>query len=175
MRGDGRFVGAGDRMTPESDSNSGDAFGRALMAEAPIVLAVARATLMHESDAWDVLQTTLEIAIKRRDQLRNPLALRAWLLTIESRECFKLRRRLKRMVSLDDSVAEFRFSSGSQFDVVAVREALDELPPRTRQAVVLRHLAGLSVAEVASASGTSVNTVRSQLKTGLRRLREESA
>jgi RNA polymerase sigma factor (sigma-70 family) len=162
-------------MTPESDSNSGDAFGRALMAEAPIVLAVARATLMHESDAWDVLQTTLEIAIKRRDQLRNPLALRAWLLTIESRECFKLRRRLKRMVSLDDSVAEFRFSSGSQFDVVAVREALDELPPRTRQAVVLRHLAGLSVAEVASASGTSVNTVRSQLKTGLRRLREESA
>jgi len=42
-----------------------------------------------------------------------------------------------------------------------------------RAAIALHHLSGLSVAETARALGVSENTVKSQLKTGLGRLREE--
>ena len=56
-------------------------------------------------------------------------------------------------------------------DAIAVRRALSSLPRRMRAAVVLHHMAGLSVTETAAALGVSENTVKSQLKTGLARLR----
>lgn len=68
-------------------------------------------------------------------------------------------------------------------DVVAerswLRDALLELPPRQRAAVVLRHYEDLSEAETAAAMGCAVGTVKSQAAAGLaklrQRLRDESA
>ena len=54
-----------------------------------------------------------------------------------------------------------------------MRAALSRLPRRTRAAIALHYLAGLSVPETARVMGVSENTVKSQLKTGLGRLRED--
>ena len=53
----------------------------------------------------------------------------------------------------------------------AVFEALAELPPRMRAAVVLRHVHDVSVAEAADALGCSEGTVKSQTARGLAHLR----
>ncbi|HKE68806.1 MAG TPA: SigE family RNA polymerase sigma factor [Nocardioidaceae bacterium] len=53
----------------------------------------------------------------------------------------------------------------------AVFRALAELPPRMRAAVVLRHVADVSVAETADALGCSEGTVKSQTARGLAQLR----
>jgi RNA polymerase sigma factor (sigma-70 family) len=53
-----------------------------------------------------------------------------------------------------------------------LRDELASLPPRIRAAVVLRYYADLSVDEVAAALGTSRNTVKTQLRIGLDRLRD---
>ena len=55
---------------------------------------------------------------------------------------------------------------------VALVQGLATLPIRSRAAVVLHYYADLPVAEVAVVMGTSQNTVKSQLRTGLARLRE---
>jgi len=57
-------------------------------------------------------------------------------------------------------------------DHVALVQGLAALPIRSRAAVVLHYYADLPVAEVAAVMGTSQNTVKSQLRTGLVRLRE---
>jgi RNA polymerase sigma factor (sigma-70 family) len=54
---------------------------------------------------------------------------------------------------------------------VTLIAALAGLPPRTRAAVVLHYYADLTVDGVATALGTSQNTVKTQLRTGLERLR----
>jgi len=54
---------------------------------------------------------------------------------------------------------------------LALREALDKLPPRMRAALSLHYHAGLSVEETAVALGISANTVKYHLKAGLERLR----
>jgi RNA polymerase sigma-70 factor (ECF subfamily) len=54
----------------------------------------------------------------------------------------------------------------------AVREALEHLPDRQREAVLLRRYAGLSHGEIAAAMGTSIPGIESLLQramTGLRR------
>jgi RNA polymerase sigma-70 factor (sigma-E family) len=48
-------------------------------------------------------------------------------------------------------------------DVLAVLDAVRALPPRQREAVVLRYYADLGEAEVAAALGCSTGTVKSQL------------
>ena len=52
---------------------------------------------------------------------------------------------------------------------------MDDLPPRTRAAVVLRYYADLPVEDVAAAMGTSVNTAKTQLREALAHLRRALA
>ncbi len=162
-----------DRATPEALTATGlaDVFER----EAPLLLATARAILLDDREAEDLVQATFEIAMRRVDQLRDPAAVRGWLLRIETREAFRLRRRLARVMRLDPTIVEVPARPIDQVDRLAVRAALARLPARQRAAVVLHHLVGLPVQETADALGTSTNTVKSQLRVALARLREELA
>jgi RNA polymerase sigma factor (sigma-70 family) len=144
-----------------------------LAQHAPVLLAAARVLMRNESDAIDLVQTTLEIGARKLGDLRDPGAARSWLLTIQARESFRLRRRLSRLMHLNPAVAEMATTPGPDADAIAVRVALAALPPRARSAVVLRYLADLSVADVSRAMGISENTAKGHLKLGLARLREE--
>jgi RNA polymerase sigma factor (sigma-70 family) len=56
---------------------------------------------------------------------------------------------------------------------VSVRDAITTLPARQREAVVLRYLADLPLADVAAAMGCAVGTVKATLHNALRSLRVE--
>jgi RNA polymerase sigma-70 factor (ECF subfamily) len=147
--------------------------GAALERQAPMLLAAARALLRNEADARDLVQTTLEIASRKASDLRDPSALRAWLLAIQLREAFRLRRRIARLVRISPEIVEISPSPGPDADVIALHTALAKLPTRARAAVVLHYFADLSVADVARAMGISENTTKGHLKAGLAHLREE--
>jgi RNA polymerase sigma-70 factor (ECF subfamily) len=171
------FVPAADRpLSPEAASPAAagelEAFGKALQREAPVLLAAARAITLDDAEAEDLVQATFELALRHRASLREPGALRSWLLTIQAREAFRLVRRLRRMVRFGPAITEIAVPGPTNADSVAVRDALRSLSPRVRAAVVLHHMAGLPVAEVATALGVSPNTVKTQLKVGLARLRD---
>ncbi len=137
----------------------------------PMLLATARALMSQEADARDLTQHTAEIALRRGGTLRDPAAITAWLLTIQAREAFRLRVRLRRWVAIGR--VSLPSVPGPDPEALAIRTALQSLPPRMRVAVVLHHMAGLPVADVALALGVSQNTVKTQLRLGLARLREE--
>ena len=150
-----------------------DALVAELDSHGPMLLAAARIITLDASEAQDLVQTTFEIAIRRIDGLREPRALRAWLLAIQTREALRTVRRLRRLVSLDGRVVEVAVPG---MDIAAhadVRDSLTRLPRRIRAAIALHYLAGMSVPETARAMGVSENTVKSQLRTGLNRLRED--
>jgi len=148
------------------------ALGAAFEREAPILLAAARAITFDAVEAEDLVQTTFELALRNVHQLRDPGSLRSWLLTIQAREAFRVVRRLRRSLGLRGTVVEVPVAHVSPADSLVIREALRGLPPRMRAAVVLHHMAGLTVPQVARALDRSENTIRSQLRVGLQRLRE---
>jgi RNA polymerase sigma-70 factor (ECF subfamily) len=51
-------------------------------------------------------------------------------------------------------------------DYVAIIAALRKIPPRQRQAIVLYHLVGLSVEEIATETGAAAGTVKARLSRG---------
>lgn len=134
------------------------------------IQAVAYLILRDRLEAEDVLMETLVTALDRGSSLREPGALRAWLLRIATNHALGRRRRTIRLVDL--SVApEARHDDRDAGDRLVLLQALETLPPRTRAAVVLRYYADLSVADVATAMGTSPNTVKTQLRQAMERLR----
>lgn len=162
---------------PEIESSAPRPFdaislGAAFEREAPVLLAAARALTSDQSEAEDLVQTTFELAIRRVHQLRDPNALRAWLLTIQTREAFRTIRRLRRTLHVSGGVPEGSVAPLAVADHIAIRDALRALPPRMRAAIVLHHMVGMTVPQVALAVGRSENTIKSQLKEGLSRLRE---
>lgn len=114
----------------------------------------------------------LVTAWQRSDQLREDAALRVWLLRIATRHALSRRRRRRSMQPIDaDLPLAAPRSTQPSSDRLVVAEAMAALPPRMRAAVALHHVSGLTVPEAAEALGTSENTVKSQLREGMARLR----
>ncbi len=137
---------------------------------------VAWLILRDRDAADDVVVETILAAHERGGQLRDPGAVRAWILRIAANQALSLRRRSARVVRLE--VVPERGSvdfSGRSAARVALLAGIDALPPQMRAAVVLRYYADLSVEEVARALGKSPNTVKAQLQTALDRLRASLA
>src|SRR5664279_2732031 len=64
----------------------------------PDLLAVALSIVFDLDEAEDLVQMTIEIALRRSRDLRETQSLLPWLLRIETREAFRLKRRLRRVV-----------------------------------------------------------------------------
>ena len=152
-----------------------DKYGRELQRVAFLIL--------HDSAAAeDVVADTLITAFERGASLRDPGALRPWLLRIAANHALQHRRRAVRVVHLDllpDAAAKRQGASASERadadDLAALWQGVAALPPRTRAAIVLHYYADLPVVDVAAALGVSANTVKSQLKSGLQHLRSALA
>jgi RNA polymerase sigma factor (sigma-70 family) len=137
------------------------------------LLAAARLICLDEQEAQDVVQTTFEIALRRGHTLRDRNALRAWLLAIEARESMRRVRQMRRLIPFRPEVHDIRQAGPAHDERLALRESLRLLPRGARAAIVLHHLVGYSVRETAQALDVSENTIKTQLRRGLARLRED--
>jgi RNA polymerase sigma-70 factor (ECF subfamily) len=136
--------------------------------------------LRNWEDARDAAQTAFLKCWKVRHELHNVRDLRAWLFRISLNTARDIRRKedLRRAVPLDalhDSVAS---PSPSTEDELVHRErlrrlqtALRELRPSEREVFILRQDTGLTYEEIAEARGYPVGTVKTLMRTALRKLR----
>jgi RNA polymerase sigma-70 factor, ECF subfamily len=138
-----------------------------------VLLGAARLICLDEQEAQDVVQTTFEIALKRGHTLRDRSALRAWLLAIEAREATRRVRLMRRAIPFHPALHDLPVRGPGHDEQLALKEGLRVLPRGARVAIVLHYLAGYSVRETAQALSVTENTIKTQLRRGLARLREE--
>lgn len=126
--------------------------------------------------ADDLAQETLEKALKKSSQLRDPAALETWLFSILT-NCWRDHfRRSRDMLDIDDVPLESDDSperEQHQHQVVnEVRGAIALLPLGQRQVLTLVDLEDCSYIEVANILGVPVGTVMSRLCRARRALKE---
>jgi len=146
------------------------------------VYAVSLALTGNRHDAEEVAQDTFMRAYKALatyppERVRE-LKQRAWLHRITVNVVRNRVRGVRpRLVELNGS--EPSSASGPEEDVIrklevdALASRVAGLPPRYREAVVLRHIHELSYAEAAEALGQPVGTVKANVHRGLKMLRGE--
>jgi RNA polymerase sigma-70 factor (ECF subfamily) len=147
--------------------------GELLVEHGPVLLAAARLITLNEAEADDVVQVTFEIALRRGHTLRDPAALRAWLLAIGSREAVRRAGLMRRFRPWSPLVHDIANPQPDRDELLVLRSALRALSRRVRAAIALHYLQGYSVRETADVLGVSENTIKTQLKKGLARLRKE--
>jgi RNA polymerase sigma factor (sigma-70 family) len=132
---------------------------------------LAHRVLGDRAAAEDVAADALAITLARWHRVA-PLAHReAWVLRVTGN--LALRAAKRRTRDLGRSIQERhpdRFEDDADVRV-ALAGALDRLPRRQREVVVLRYLGGFSEAEVAALTGVSRGTVKTHLHRGLANLR----
>jgi RNA polymerase sigma factor (sigma-70 family) len=131
---------------------------------------VRLADLLGADDPEDIAQEAFARLIRKHGSLRDPDAALAY---VRSTVCnlTRNRRRHLRVVRLRTPAGRHEDSSEQ---VVLLREdhrevlaALAGLPPRRREAIVLRYWLDLSEREIAAAMGVSPGTVKSTVNRGL--------
>lgn len=148
------------------------AYHALLVAVAPYLRSIARRLLGQDQDAEDVVQEILIVVHDIRHTYEPGRPFKPWLSTIATRRCIdQLRRRTRRLKheiaengELDsvssgfDASPEHRIER-DQSDRV-LREAVESLPERQREAIRLLRLQELTLNEAAARSEQSIGSLK---------------
>ncbi|OBS07977.1 RNA polymerase sigma factor [Acidihalobacter prosperus] len=133
----------------------------------------ARALTGDAARADDLVQDTLERALRKFALWRRGSDLRAWLFTL-MHNVYVNQRRAERPTLAWDATRDDIPQPGSQEHALVVRDlaaAIKTLPPEFREVVLLIGLEDFSYAETARVLGIAQGTVMSRLARGRERLR----
>ena len=142
-----------------------------------------------EDEAADLLQDVFVIALRKWDQFEGRSEPSSWLYTIAVRACRRRHRRragepaeipsLEELLPSGDSAVPAPPEEDDPLDSVLRKETIERvdaaisgLPVEYRLPLVLKELAGLSVAEVAEILDLPEGTVKTRLHRGRLKLRE---
>ncbi len=166
------------------------AFDRIVERHEADIAALANRLLAWPQDVDDVVQDVFVSAFTGLRRFRGQCRLRTWLFTITINKCRSYRyRRLfrRREVAMaddaqpgsDDNAATKAMNAEKS---AQVRRAIQSLPPKYREVVVLRYLQGLETPEICRLLKISVNAMqvrlnraKSQLKDSLNGLVQEKS
>ena len=173
-----RIAGDDPRISAAAAGNRHAA--SALLAELlPRTRNLVRFLLRSDTDVDDLTQNALIEVLRSMGSFRGESSLTTWANRITVRTVLRQvgrqkREREQRSRSEPELVSLHAVFSGTD-DYAARRQlmqVLDGLPDAQRDALVLHHVVGMSVPELAGELGLSFDTVKSRLRLGMERLRK---
>ena len=139
------------------------------------LFAIAHRILRDADRTEDAVQEALVIAWRDLPSLRDPDRFDAWLRRLVVRTCLVEAVRARRLVTNLYVLPADLAAATDEYINVADRDQLERgfrrLPPEQRALLVLRHYAGLEMAEIADALGIPAGTARSRLHHAHRAMR----
>jgi len=172
------FAGAPDEALLIAFANGDGQAARFLTARLlPRVLAQATRMMGNATEAEDVAQDAMMRLWKvAADWRQNEAQVSTWLYRVTANLCTDRLRKRRGAVSLDqvaeplDDSPSVRAQMQTRARMMALSDALAQLPERQAQAVSLRHLEGLSNPDIAQIMDISVRSVESLTARGKRAL-----
>jgi len=150
------------------------AFARLVHEHASILHGVALRLVSRPADAEDAVQETFLRAWRGLDRFRHEAGPRTWLFRILLNACHDRRRRgllQRRERSCERTLPADPARRTARRELVdRVFDAVDELPRRQRECLLLRVRAGLGYADIASLLEIGIGSVKSHLVQGRRAL-----
>lgn len=142
------------------------AIGRLLDIAQPDIRRYARSSCRTSADAEDAAQEALWLLSRRVGTIRSLAAFSGWLFTVVRRECMRLARtmRLQPPQSLAEIDLERSFGVRPQAELrLDIAAAIEALPPRYREVVLLRDLREMTIDELAESLGETRQSVKAKL------------
>ena len=116
----------------------------------------------NEADAADIVQNS--------DSLKNVEYAQTWIYRIMLNEIFQCAKK-KQLVSLDELPTEQ--GQEDHYENIDLKRALDQMNPQDKAVIELRYFEDMKIEDIAKVLDENVNTVKSRLYRGLKKLRLE--
>ncbi len=133
----------------------------------------------NQQDAWDLYQDTWLRAYEKQTQYKENMSYEAWLTAICVNRYRDILRRIKvspifdAFATSDDKEAVFENKAAPQEeDFGDVREAVDKLPKKLREAVILFYFEDKDIKNVAAVLKIPEGTVKTRLMKARKLLKE---
>lgn len=174
----------GTTASTDADNQSGDEqaalLDQLVTQIGPAIYRTALSVLHDRAAAEEVVQETIVKAWRNLDSLRDPGALKPWVLRIAHNVAVSHVRK-RRSVPMEtsslpeaaDRSADLSQDLENKSAVTEVWQALHTLDPMSRSIVVLRELEGMSYDEIADVVGVPLATVKTRLFRARRELAEQ--
>lgn len=130
---------------------------------------VSMSMLKNESDCEDAVQTAILTAYEKLGTLKKEEFFKTWLVRILINVCNKQLNHNKRFIDISDYPEASEPSADANVDV---KIALEKLPVKLREVIVLYYMEDFSVKEIKSILGIPEGTVKSRLSKGRDLLRK---
>ncbi|HET7830190.1 MAG TPA: RNA polymerase sigma factor [Candidatus Limnocylindrales bacterium] len=162
-------------LVERAQAGDRDAYEQLARGAARRLFLVASRILGDIDEAEDAVQRTLLAMWQDLPRLRDPDRFEAWTYRMVVHQCRNAGRRERRMgVRVVDLNVDLRSNLDHEGDVVLhdqLRRAFDNLSPDHRTVVVLRHLVGMPIGDIAEVTGVPAGTVASRLHHAMRAMR----
>lgn len=145
-------------------------FTAAALCHSKAMFLCARSVLDSDADAEDAVSEAVLIAWSSYGKLREPGAVKTWLLKITLNCARQVRRREGKIIYTDDLTPYDRGQS-DQLPDASLWQAVCALPPEQRTAVTLFYYEDMGVKDIARVLRLPEGTVKSRLNRARRRLR----
>jgi RNA polymerase sigma-70 factor (ECF subfamily) len=169
-------VAAADRddesLVTRAGQGDRDAFALLIQPRTDRALRTARAILGNESEAHDAAQAAFVSAWVNLPRLRDASRFDAWLTRVLVNECRETLRRRRRNpeIALDGTDASGPDSAAGSVETTALRAAFGRISVDDRTILLLHHLHGLPLEQVARHLQIPVGTAKSRLWSARRAL-----
>jgi RNA polymerase sigma-70 factor (ECF subfamily) len=136
------------------------------------LLRFCRALTSDRDTAKDLASETILITYERFDTLQNKAAIKSYLYTIASRLARTERKLNKRKASYDEASAiEYHGATPDILtDIHLLQEAMQKLPEKIREAIIMFEISGLSLIEIREVQGGSLSGIKMRIARGRKKL-----
>lgn len=121
----------------------------------------------NTEDARDIIGETILVAFEQMDNLRDHEAFPFYIFKIARRQFFKLIRRRKLFIGYNHTHEDLQCDTSIAPDVLPdvsiLNHAIQKLPTKHREALVLFELSGFSLEEIRLIQGGSISGVKSRV------------
>lgn len=135
---------------------------------------IAYSYVKNKENALDIVQESIYKALRQVESLQNVEYIKTWFYRIIVNTAIDFLRKNKRISVVEDQVLDSHTEiNEDDYADLDLQHALDLLPPIYKTIVILKYFEGLTLEEIAQVLGENVNTVKTRLYSGLKKLRVE--
>lgn len=127
----------------------------------------------HRETAMDTVQNSFLKAMEQLSTLRNPAAMKTWFYRILTNECLQALKKSKRENLVEPCYIQDEIYLEKAYEpALELYEAVRQLPPETQTIIFLHYYEEYTLKEISQITGSNLNTVKSRLYAGLKKLKE---
>ena len=157
-----------------TDAERQQAFLRLVEPQLAALSRFCRSMCREEMDAQDLASETVLRAWQHFDRIESPTAFLSFLFTVAVREFRRDRKRRSIWTAIgsltEQELIDPRAAPDAASDVYHLHSALQKLPAKYREAIVLAEIVGMKLEEVAEIQASSLTAVKSRVSRGKRKL-----